>query len=133
MDIIEMARELGKAIQQDERYIRYQLAIEESEANEELQGLIGEFNLKRAALSHILNDDSTDKSDLVLLDTQVKALYNQIMELPAMKRFNEQKADFDALINSVNTIILKSAEGEDPDNIDPHACTGDCSCCGGCH
>ena len=34
MDIIEMARELGKAIQQDERYIRYQLAIEESEANE---------------------------------------------------------------------------------------------------
>ena len=133
MDIIEMARELGKAIQQDERYVRYQLAIQESEANEELQSLIGEFNLKRAALTHILNDDSADKSDMTLLDTQVRALYNQIMELPAMKKFNEEKAGFDALVNSVNAIILKSAAGEDPDTIDPNACTGDCSCCGGCH
>ncbi len=133
MDIIEMARALGKAIQEDERYIRYQLAVQESEANEELQGLIGEFNLKRAALSHILNDDSADKSELSLLDTQVRALYSQIMELPAMKKFNEEKSEFDELVNAVNTIILRSAEGEDPATVDPHSCTGDCSCCGGCH
>ena len=47
--ILDMARELGYAIQQDERFIRTQLAQAAADEDEELQGLIGEFNLKRIA------------------------------------------------------------------------------------
>lgn len=49
--ILDLARELGYSIQQDERFIRTQLAQAAADEDEELQGLIGEFNHKRAAYS----------------------------------------------------------------------------------
>lgn len=133
MDIIAMARELGKELQKDERYIKYQLTVQECEEDKELQEMIGEFNLKKLALNHILNSADEDKSDMMLLDTQVRELYNRIMEAPSMKHFNEVKGEFDELIRGINTIITKSAAGQDPDEIDPYACSGDCSGCSGCH
>ena len=44
MDVIELARELGKAIQQDERFLSMQIARQNSDNDDELQQLIGEFN-----------------------------------------------------------------------------------------
>ena len=40
MDVIKAVRELGKAIQQDERFIRYAKARLENDNNEELQAAI---------------------------------------------------------------------------------------------
>ena len=51
MDVIELARELGKAIQQDERFLAMQIARQNSDNDDELQQLIGEFNLKRMPLT----------------------------------------------------------------------------------
>lgn len=51
MDVIELARELGKAIQQDERFLAMQIARQNSDNDDELQQLIGEFNLKRMAIT----------------------------------------------------------------------------------
>ena len=50
MDAITAARELGKAIQNDERYKGYVAAKEANDKDESLQQLIGEFNLKRENL-----------------------------------------------------------------------------------
>ena len=52
MDIITQARELGKAIQQEESYIRLQEVQTKAAADTELQSLIGEFNLKRMAINN---------------------------------------------------------------------------------
>ena len=41
MDIIKMARELGAAIQQDERYLNFKKAREANEADKPLNDLIG--------------------------------------------------------------------------------------------
>ena len=43
MDAIKAARELGKAIQADERYVRYNEAMKANDADMELQELIGEL------------------------------------------------------------------------------------------
>ena len=45
MDIIEMARELGKEIQKDARYLRLVAAREANDADQNLQELIEKFNL----------------------------------------------------------------------------------------
>ena len=45
MDIITMARELGKLIQQDERYKRIDAAKKANDEDEKLQELIAKFNL----------------------------------------------------------------------------------------
>ena len=47
MTIIEKTRELGVMIQQDERYIAYNLAKDANDADEELQEMINNFNLLR--------------------------------------------------------------------------------------
>lgn len=133
MDIIAITRELGKAIQQDERYMKYQMAVQACDEDKELQDMIGEFNLKKMALNRILNSPDEDKSDMKLLDEQVREIYNNIMAHPSMVNFNEQKNAFDEIMKAVSTIITKSAAGDDPDTIDPSACSGDCSSCGGCH
>ena len=52
MDIIELARQIGKEIQQDERYLNLQKAEKSSDSDQQLQDLIGDFNLKRMAINN---------------------------------------------------------------------------------
>ena len=52
MDVIEMARQLGHALQKDERYIKMATARQASDEDQELQNMIGEFNLKRLSLNN---------------------------------------------------------------------------------
>ena len=43
MNVIELTRELGKALQQDERYIAYHAAKLANDNDADLQNLIGDF------------------------------------------------------------------------------------------
>lgn len=43
-DMLELARELARTLQHDERFIRTQMAQAAADEDEELQSLIGEFN-----------------------------------------------------------------------------------------
>ena len=45
MTVIEITRQLGAAIQQDERYKQYEEARKVNEADDELNNLIGKINL----------------------------------------------------------------------------------------
>ena len=54
MDVIKAVRELGKAIQQDERFIRYAKARLENDNNQELQAAIGKFNIIRMDMDRII-------------------------------------------------------------------------------
>ena len=47
MDIIELARQIGREIQQDESYIKMRLAEQTSESDTQLQEMIGQYNLTR--------------------------------------------------------------------------------------
>ncbi|MBQ0083777.1 MAG: YlbF family regulator [Clostridiales bacterium] len=134
MDVIKAARELGKALQADERYIRYAKAMLASEKNEELQAKIGEFNLTRMNLDKELGKDEGKNDETVKeLNTKLRTLYDEVMSEPTMVEFNEARAEVDKILNDVNSIITMSAQGADPETCDLSACTGDCSSCGGCH
>ena len=64
MDIIEMTRALGKAIQQDERYIRLSLARDNNDNDEKLQEMIGKFNLKRVEVNQEAARPDKDQAKL---------------------------------------------------------------------
>ena len=51
MDLIKMAREMGKEIQATEAYKAYEAAKKANDEDEALQNGINEFNLKRMALN----------------------------------------------------------------------------------
>ncbi len=134
MDVIEKARELGKALQQDERYIRFAKAMLASESDKELQDKIGEFNVTRMNLDNELNkDENKDEEAVKKLNEELRALYSQIMENPVMAEYNEARGEVDKILGEINSIITMCAQGADPETCDINSCTGNCSSCGGCH
>ncbi|MBQ8026481.1 MAG: YlbF family regulator, partial [Clostridia bacterium] len=52
MDIIKLTRELGKAIQADERYAKFVTARETNEKDDELNDLIGKMQLVHMSYQH---------------------------------------------------------------------------------
>ncbi len=135
MTTIEAARKLGAAMQADEAYIKYAEAIKKNDENEELQKIISEFNLKRMNLDAEISKDEKERNEekIKTLNEELRAIYNEIMENPAMIAFNEAKAGMDKLLQDINAIIMMCAQGADPETCEISACTGSCSTCGGCH
>lgn len=134
MDVIEITRELGKAIQNDERYIKFAAAKEANDKDEALQTLIGEFNIIRMNLDSALSGEGKDDEKIKECNEQMRSLYGKIMCNETMLKYNEAKAEFEQLINRMNGIIDLCINGEDPEIAEPSAsCGGNCASCGGCH
>ena len=131
--IIEMAKYLGYAIQQDERYIRTQLAQAAADEDEKLQELIGEFNLKRIAINSETTKENKDGDKIQRLDAELRDIYARLMANEHMAAYNEAKTELDKLINRIATIVTMSAQGEDPEDVPAEGCGGNCSGCSGCH
>ena len=83
MDAIQAVRELGKAIQEDERYIEYAKAKKANDEDTELQNLIGEFNLIRqnAAMEYNKPEEEQDKEKLQKLNADMQEAYEKVMTL----------------------------------------------------
>ncbi len=134
MDIIEAARKLGAAIQQDPRFIHYAGAKIANDTDEALQAKIGDFNVIRMNLDKALSADEKDESKVQELNEQLRAVYGEIMGSESMQKYNEAKTVLDAMLNDINSIIMQCVEGADPETVEVQShCTGSCSTCGGCH
>ena len=133
MDIIEMARELGKALQNDDRYIAYNLAKQVNDEDKELQEQIDSFEKMRYDLSMELTKENKDTEKVKELDENIKETYNKIMSNKNMIVFSAAQKSLELLVNNIQQIITLSANGEDPANCEPSTgCTGSCATCGGC-
>ena len=134
MNVIELTRELGKAIQADERYIRFEKARVANDNDVDLQNAIGNFNIKRMELEQAVSKEPKDEEAVKNLNEELRKLYGEIMSSKGMVEYNTAKALLDQLVNEVNTIISKSLDGEDPATCETdEGCTGSCATCGGCH
>lgn len=135
MDIIKMARELGAAVQKSDEYIAHNVAKEAADNDEKLQAMIGEFNMKKIAISQeVQKGDSKDTDKVAVLNNEVKEMYGAIMQYPAMMAYNTTKEVMDKMLNFIQQIVVYSANGEDPETIEEQSgCSGSCSSCSGCH
>ena len=135
MTVIELTRELGKALQQDARYAAYYAAKEANDNDSELQQLIADFNMGRSSLNKEMSKAEKNPEKIAKINEEVRNLYGKIMGNPNMVAYNSAKADMDDLLNQINTIITLCANGEDPATCEAkaHSCSGSCSTCGGCH
>ena len=135
MDVKEAVRELGRAIQQDERFIRYAAARLANDRDEALQSNIGEFNMVRMNLENEMAAETRDEKKINEWNEQLRRIYGQIMATESMMAYNTAKNEVDSLLNDVNSMIAQCVDGADPDTVEPetHTCGGDCAGCGGCH
>ena len=134
MDVISMARELGKAIPQDDRYTAYNLAKQANDNDQELQKLIGDFNITRMNINKEMSSENRDDERIKALDEELKSTYAKIMSNKNMIVFNSAQNGYEQMMNDINQIITMCANGEDPDTCEiSHGCSGSCATCGGCH
>ncbi len=139
MTVIECARQLGKAVQADERYIEYVNAKNANDADEELQELIGQFNLTRQnlAMEQGKPEEEQDGAKIKELTAKMHSEYNAVMTNENMANFTMAKAGMDKLMSEINTILTYCVEGMDPETcpseVPTSSCSGSCATCGGCH
>lgn len=136
MNVIELARQLGVALQADERFKTFTVAKENNDNDAELQEKIAQFNDLRRQLNMEMSKEEKDAEAMKSLDGQIKNIYGEIMTRPSMIEYNTAREAMDKLLDSVNFIITMAANGEDPMTCpeeQPHNCSGSCSSCGGCH
>lgn len=136
MNVIELARQLGVALQADERFKAFTVAKDNNDNDAELQEKIAQFNELRRQLNVEMGKDDKDADAMTKLNGQIQNVYGEIMTRPSMIEYNTAREAIDKLLNSVNFIITMAANGEDPMTCpeeQPHSCSGSCSSCGGCH
>lgn len=135
MDCIELFKRAAAAMQTDSRYLALDQARKMNDSDEELQNMIGEFNLARMDLNNEIGKAERDDKRIAELNEKVNSLYGQIMSDEGMIAYNEAKRDCEAMINYIDAIINTAMNGGDPMTVqEPSAdCTHDCSTCGGCH
>ena len=135
MDVIEVTRMLGKAIQEDEIFKEFMTAREKNDADEALQEKIKKLNMIR--MSYMTENAKDDKSEskMEVLEKEFNDVYSEIMANENMQAYTKANAKMEDLMKRISGIIALCADGEDPDTCEPHDehCGGSCSTCGGCH
>ena len=129
MDCIDLFKKAAAAMQTDPRYLELDAARRENDNDQELQGLIGEFNLKRLDLNNESAKPEPDTAHVAELNQQVNDLYTQIMSSEGMVRYNTAKKECEAMVSHIDAIINTAMNGGDPMTVQAPTggCTGSCS------
>ena len=135
MDVIKAARNLGAAMQEDERFVEYAKTKLALDSNEELQDLVGKFNVARMNIERLGEQDERDEEKFREANLELREIYDSIMNNETMKAYNDAKLGVDKMLADVMAIIQMCCEGADPETceIPEGGCTGSCSTCAGCH
>jgi len=131
--VIDAARNLGKVLQADERYVRYVTAQKLNNEDENLQKMVEKFNMMRVDLNTEISKADKDQEKITKLDADLKLVYRDIFANPNMLEFTDARNDMEALMGFVNQIVTGSSSGENPETIEYQAsCGGSCASCAGC-
>lgn len=137
MDVIEMTRALGAAIQQDPRYLALGRARQANEADDALNALIGKLNLVQLSYQTEAEKEGADEQKLAALDEEFRSIYGEVMLNENMHAYEEARQTMDDLMNYIIQILSLCVNGEDPATCEPkpadEGCSGQCAtCAGGC-
>ena len=139
MDIIKLTRELGAAIQQDERYLAFTKARIENENDAELNELMAQIQMVQMNYQMEASKEEPDSAKMQAYEEQFNTVYTKFMDSDKMKNYEAARAEIDNLMNYLMQILGLCVNGADPMTCEPeapheHNCDGSCcSDCSGCH
>lgn len=135
MDLEKLTRQLGKAIQQDERFIAMMQANCANEADEALGTMLDELRLIQMNYNREMGRENPDNEKIDGLNDAFSTLYQQVNTNENMLNFQHAREELDVLMKRLTGILSLCALGEDPDTCEPadnSGCGGSCSECAGC-
>ena len=138
MSVIELTRQLGAAIQQDERYLAFAAAKEANEKDEALNALMGEIQMIQMNYQMEASKEEPDSAKMQEFEAEFNAKYEAFMANENMQKYDEARAEVDSMMNYIMQILGLCVNGADPATCEPeqqhdHSCDGSCSSCSGCH
>ena len=137
MSVIELTRQLGAAIQKDERYLAFAAAKEANEKDEALNALMGEIQMIQMNYQMEASKEEPDSAKMQEFEAEFNAKYEAFMANENMQKYDEARAQVDAMMNYIMQILGLCVNGADPATCEPeqheHSCDGSCSSCSGCH
>ena len=137
MDVIELTRQLGAAIQKDERYLAFAAAKEANEKDEALNALMGEIQMIQMNYQMEASKETPDSAKMQEFEAEFNAKYEAFMANENMQKYDEARAEVDSMMNYIMQILGLCVNGSDPATCEPeqhdHSCDGACSSCSGCH
>ena len=136
MDVIKLTRELGAAIQQDERYLNFAKARQENENDAELNELMSQIQMVQMNYQMEASKEAPDADKMKEYEEKFNDVYTKFMDSDKMKVYEAARAEIDNLMNYVMQILGLCVNGADPATCEPeqeHNCGGSCSSCSGCH
>ena len=135
MDLIQMTRELGAAIQKDERYLAFAKARQENEEDTELMGIMGQLQMLQMNFQREQEKEEASEEKLEKINEEFEAVYAKFMANDKMQAYEAARAEIDSLMNYIMQILGLCVNGSDPMICEPeeHNCDGSCDCgeCGG--
>ena len=136
MTVIELTRQLGAAIQQDERYLNFAKARQENENDAELNELMSQIQMVQMNYQMEASKEAPDADKMKEYEEKFNDVYTKFMDSDKMKAYEAARAEIDNLMNYVMQILGLCVNGADPATCEPeqeHNCGGSCSSCSGCH
>ena len=137
MSVIELTRQLGAEIQKDERYLAFAAAKEANEKDEALNALMGEIQMIQMNYQMEASKETPDSAKMQEFEAEFNAKYEAFMANENMQKYDEARAQVDAMMNYIMQILSLCVNGADPATCEPekhdHECGGSCSSCSGCH
>ncbi|MBO5936187.1 MAG: YlbF family regulator [Clostridia bacterium] len=137
MSVIELTRQLGAAIQKDERYLAFAAAKEANEKDEALNALMGEIQMIQMNYQMEASKETPDSAKMQEFEAEFNAKYEAFMANENMQKYDEARAEVDSMMNYIMQILGLCVNGADPATCEPeqhdHSCDGACSSCSGCH
>lgn len=135
MELETALRQLGAAIQSDERYKALKAAAEVNDKNTLLQDKMHEMQLLSLQYQQeSAKGDEADSARIEELQNKYQNIYTEIMDYDDMKSYSAAASEVDAMAQYISKMIGLFFDGEDPETceITPDDCTHNCATCGGC-
>lgn len=135
MDLIQMTRELGAAIQKDERYLAFAKARQDNEEDVELMGIMGQLQMLQMNFQREQEKAEANEEKLEKINEEFEAVYGKFMANEKMQVYEQARSEIDALMNNIMQILGLCVNGADPLTCQPeeHECDGNCSSGCSCH
>ena len=133
-DIINEFKLLAVKLQQDDRVVYLDQVKKKMDMDQELQELIGKFNLAQYNYRIEAVKEDKDDSKLEEINKELVSVYSDIMANEFMIEYNECKTEVDKLSQHIQAIITSALNGGNPMLVElpEGGCSGSCSTCSGC-
>ena len=127
LQIIELAKTLGKELKASKKFAEYKAAKEEFFANDELKTKLSEFKVQKDLLDKQAELTNADEQIIDAIGARAETLYREINEHPVYQRFQTAEQEFNVLIGAVNSTIGSFLA--DTEASATGGCSGHCESC----